>query len=274
MGTVASAPVDWLLVGEPSPAGLTLLVESPGAGVVCHWTPKALAAHFGHRIVRHWQFAEAFDLRMCTTRWIDGRGETVDDDALDGASLVSSSGVTISLAEATRLLGVTSPESFVKPAPATRRRATRRRATPQEVESWVAGVVKAYPFGRPSAAPPVAEALAPAMAIAGLPPQSVEDIVRPTTSVSRKAKRVAAVAIALNAGADWLDQYDSPLGKRKHLELCRKGVLPCRKNGKQRLVRRRDIDAHIEGERARVENRQQDVEEIDRELAALGLREP
>ncbi len=89
----------------------------------------------------------------------------------------------------------------------------------------------------------------------------------------RRAKRVADVAHALDAGADWIDQYKSPLGKRKHLSLCREGVLPFRKDGKQRLVRRRDLDAHIQRHPV-PSGKKTDVNEIDRELAALGLGEP
>ena len=47
----------------------------------------------------------------------------------------------------------------------------------------------------------------------------------------RTAKgRVPGIAQMLSAGSDWIDQYASPLGKRKHLRLCREGVLPCRKD--------------------------------------------
>lgn len=46
---------------------------------------------------------------------------------------------------------------------------------------------------------------------------------------------------------DWIDQYHSPLGKRKHLDLVREGVLSGRKPDRVHVfVRRSAIDAYIE----------------------------
>lgn len=41
------------------------------------------------------------------------------------------------------------------------------------------------------------------------------------------------------------DQYNSPLGKRKHLRLAREGVLPSAKEGRQVFVTREDMDRYI-----------------------------
>jgi hypothetical protein len=87
---------------------------------------------------------------------------------------------------------------------------------------------------------------------------------------SGRAKKSTAAA-ALN-GNDWIDQYDSPLGKRKHMKLCREAVFPSgHKIGKQWLVRRAEIDAYIvqNGKSAKTA----DGSDIDRELAALGMGE-
>ncbi len=46
---------------------------------------------------------------------------------------------------------------------------------------------------------------------------------------------------------EWVDQDNSPLGRRRHLEAVRRGDLAGRKLHGQVLVRRRDIDAYIEG---------------------------
>lgn len=50
------------------------------------------------------------------------------------------------------------------------------------------------------------------------------------------------------AANDWVDQRSSPLGRRRHLELARSGVLPSRKHGSKVLVRRDDLNDYIERE--------------------------
>ena len=44
---------------------------------------------------------------------------------------------------------------------------------------------------------------------------------------------------------DWVDQAKSPLGRRMHLSLVRRGLLPGHKIGKRVLVRRADIDEYV-----------------------------
>ena len=57
--------------------------------------------------------------------------------------------------------------------------------------------------------------------------------------VSPRAKR-------LDQDGDWFDQHTSPLGKRKHMALCRAGAFPgARKDGKSWFVRRAEVDAYI-----------------------------
>lgn len=46
--------------------------------------------------------------------------------------------------------------------------------------------------------------------------------------------------------SEWVDQYDSPLGKRRHLELVRAGTLRGVIDRHRRLVRRADIDRYLE----------------------------
>jgi excisionase family DNA binding protein len=45
--------------------------------------------------------------------------------------------------------------------------------------------------------------------------------------------------------SEWVSQHDSPLGRDRHLRLCRKGALRSVKDGRKRLVRRTDLDAYL-----------------------------
>lgn len=48
------------------------------------------------------------------------------------------------------------------------------------------------------------------------------------------------------ATPEYYSQNDSPLGRRRHLELAREGTLPNRKVGRQVLVRRDDMHSFID----------------------------
>lgn len=48
------------------------------------------------------------------------------------------------------------------------------------------------------------------------------------------------------ASGEWVDQHHSPLGRRRHLDLCAAGKLPSKKLGKLVLVKRDDMNAFIE----------------------------
>jgi excisionase family DNA binding protein len=50
--------------------------------------------------------------------------------------------------------------------------------------------------------------------------------------------------------AGFYSQYDSPLGRTRHLELVRRGTLPGNKVGRRVLVRRDRVDAYIEAHAA------------------------
>jgi len=91
----------------------------------------------------------------------------------------------------------------------------------------------------------------------------------PAQATLSAAARAAAVVI--DGSADWIDQYNSPLHKRKHLDLCRKGVLPHVKHGKQLFVRRAAIDAYLLANAKPTKASANDV--VDRDLAELGLGE-
>lgn len=48
------------------------------------------------------------------------------------------------------------------------------------------------------------------------------------------------------AALDWIDQFASPLGKRKHNNLCKAGTFPsAHKEGHRWLVRRGELDAYV-----------------------------
>lgn len=49
------------------------------------------------------------------------------------------------------------------------------------------------------------------------------------------------------AASEWVDQHVSPLGHARHLRLVKQGALKGVREGKKVLVRRRDIDAYLEG---------------------------
>jgi len=72
----------------------------PHFGEVFIWSCRGFAAKFGRRTENHWQLGD-IDLRICAAHWIDASGGPANGDALDGASLLSSTGVSISLARAT-----------------------------------------------------------------------------------------------------------------------------------------------------------------------------
>lgn len=48
------------------------------------------------------------------------------------------------------------------------------------------------------------------------------------------------------ATAEWVDQHTSPLGRRPHLELARTGKVESKKLHGRVLIRKSDLDAHIE----------------------------
>ena len=50
------------------------------------------------------------------------------------------------------------------------------------------------------------------------------------------------------ASPQYYSQLDSPLGRRRHLELARRGTLPRKKVGRMVLVRREDLDAFIDSQ--------------------------
>lgn len=76
------------------------------------------------------------------------------------------------------------------------------------------------------------------------------------------------------AGGEWVDQHHSPLGKRRHLELCRTRKLPSQKLGKRVLVRRDDMNAFIEREGMTRGKRldEEDVVDIVERIESRGRR--
>lgn len=67
--------------------------------------------------------------------------------------------------------------------------------------------------------------------------------------------------------ADWVDQYVSPLGKRRHLRLVRAGALKGYKIEGHVFVRRVDIDGYIE--RHPVEPKAPVVSEAEKHASAV-----
>ncbi|WP_169928385.1 helix-turn-helix domain-containing protein [Labilithrix luteola] len=47
------------------------------------------------------------------------------------------------------------------------------------------------------------------------------------------------------AKSEWVDQKNSPLGRRRHCDLAREKKLPSVKDGRRVLIKRSDIDAYL-----------------------------
>lgn len=80
----------------------------------------------------------------------------------------------------------------------------------------------------------------------------------------------------LQSSATWVSQNDSPIGKRAHLEACRRGDLRGRKVGNRVLVKCEEMDAYIERHsRVTYSPAPTDDEERDaRTRAMLGVAKP
>jgi excisionase family DNA binding protein len=55
-----------------------------------------------------------------------------------------------------------------------------------------------------------------------------------------------------DARDEWVDQERSPLGRRRHLALVRRGELPAVKDGKRVLVKRCDLDTYLREHRVEI----------------------
>lgn len=89
--------------------------------------------------------------------------------------------------------------------------------------------------------------------------------------ISEMIEATIARGVAAN---EWVDQHHSPLGKRRHLELARKGKLPSKKHGQLVLVKREDMNAYLEREgltRARPTD-DDDVLDVVERIASGGRR--
>lgn len=78
------------------------------------------------------------------------------------------------------------------------------------------------------------------------------------------AELVAAqIEITVSAN-DKVHQYDSPLGKRRHLELARAGAFPSQKVGKRVLVKRADLNDWLakNGEQRGVQTEDEEIDEM------------
>lgn len=79
------------------------------------------------------------------------------------------------------------------------------------------------------------------------------------------------VVASAKADDEWIDQSTSPLGRHRHLRLCRAGKLPARKQGKKWLVQRDELNRFIEASAAAVSKVPIEGDEIDRHLRELGI---
>lgn len=80
-------------------------------------------------------------------------------------------------------------------------------------------------------------------------------------------------AIEATAAPDWVDQTNSPLGRRRHLELARTGVLKSTKDAGKVRIRRADIDAYLLKKSViRVDEKADESREIARVLSTMGRK--
>lgn len=89
--------------------------------------------------------------------------------------------------------------------------------------------------------------------------------------LARVHTALAEALASTERGDDWIDQDGSPLGRRRHLELARTGVVKCSRVGRSVLVRRSDIDAYLASRAVVVVDEAADEErEIARVVGMIG----
>ena len=64
-------------------------------------------------------------------------------------------------------------------------------------------------------------------------------------AAARFADELVAAIETHTGASEWVDQDQSPLGRRRHLDAVRRGDLPASKDGRRVLVRRADVEAYI-----------------------------
>ncbi len=80
-------------------------------------------------------------------------------------------------------------------------------------------------------------------------------------------------AIEATAAPEWVDQANSPLGRRRHLELARTGVLKSTKDAGKVRIRRADIDAYLLQKTViKVDPKADEDREIARVIAAMARK--
>lgn len=82
---------------------------------------------------------------------------------------------------------------------------------------------------------------------------------------------VSAIEIH-SGGTEWVDQHESPLGKRRHLEAVRRGDLKGRKEGRRVLVRRAEVDAYLERNAVATKTDTEDADDVLREMGLRSVR--
>lgn len=96
---------------------------------------------------------------------------------------------------------------------------------------------------------------------------------RPRARFEAAATRFAAALASLieehTGSTRWVDQNDSPLGKRRHLEAVRRGDLQAFKEGRRVLVREDDIDDYLRRKTVEPSYSGETVEDV---LRDVGLR--
>ena len=78
--------------------------------------------------------------------------------------------------------------------------------------------------------------------------------------------------LALEQATDWVDQTQSPLGRRRHCALVRSGALPGRRIGRRVLVPRSALDESIRGEAKPATADTKDNDEDEQLLLSIGMR--
>jgi len=92
--------------------------------------------------------------------------------------------------------------------------------------------------------------------------------------LAENISELVAATLAKNVYVEeWVDQSNSPLGRRRHLDLVRAGKLKGSREGRRVLVRKVDIDAFIaRNQIIRVDDAADEEREVARVIATLGRR--
>lgn len=88
---------------------------------------------------------------------------------------------------------------------------------------------------------------ASARALVDVPPPAAERIASACTTIAAAVRELVLASLESSSKSlEYFDQVTSPLGRRRHCDLCRRGALRARKAGRRWLVARKDLEAYLD----------------------------